>query len=370
MEPVRILQMMSSLDIGGSQAFVMNLYRNIDRESIQFDFIIDHPEQTYFQAEIEKLGGKVYVLPSFRGTNLKELRKAWNNFFREHPEYHVLHSHSRSYASIYIPIAKKHGLKTIIHSHSTSNGKGIGAVAKAFLQYPLRYQADYFMACSHEAGEWLFGSKVCKKAYFQIVKNAIDAQKYRYNEGIRQQVRQELGLGKEFVLGFLARVTEPKNPLFAIEVFHALRKRMLDAKLLFVGDGSLMQKVRDKAAEYGILDSIVFTGARPDVERMLFAMDCYILPSLWEGLGISLIEAQASGIQCVCSENIPKEAIVTKLVMQRQLAEGAQEWAKKIAENAGSYTRSDQSEVIKQAGYDILENVSKMTDFYMELNAE
>lgn len=369
MKPIRILQMMSSLDIGGSQAFVMNLYRNMDRESIQFDFIIDHPEQTYFQTEIEKLGGKVYVLPSFKGTNIKELKKAWNDFFLEHPEYRVLHSHSRSYASIYIPIAKKHGLKTIIHSHSTSNGKGIGAVVKAFLQYPLRYQADYFMACSHEAGEWLFGSKVCKNANFKIVKNAIDSQKYIYNKEIRQQVRQELGLGEAFVLGYLARVTEPKNPLYAIEVFHALREMLPEAKLLFIGDGSLMQKVRDKAAEYGILDFIVFTGSRSDVERMLFAMDCYILPSLWEGLGISLIEAQASGIRCICSENIPNEAIVTNLVTQVHLAEGAQEWARKIVENAISYPRLDQSEEIKQTGYDILENVSKMTDFYLELNA-
>ena len=367
MKPIRILQMMSSLDIGGSQAFVMNLYRNIDRESIQFDFIIDHPEQTYFQAEIEKLGGKVYVLPSFRGTNIKELKKAWNKFFLEHPEYRVLHSHSRSYASIYIPIAKKYGIKTIIHSHSTSNGKGIGAVVKAFLQYPLRYQADYFMACSYEAGEWLFGRKVCKNANFQIVKNDFDSQKYIYNKEIRQQARQELGLGEAFVLGYLARVTEPKNPLYAIEVFYALREMLPDAKLLFVGDGSLMQKVRDKAAEYGILDSIVFTGSRPDVERMLFAMDCYILPSLWEGLGISLIEAQASGLPCICSENIPDEAIITDLVMQTSLAERAEHWATKILEKTKIFERMDQSERIKKAGYDIHENVNKITAFYQNI---
>ena len=166
---IRVLQMIGTLGIGGSQSFVMNLYRNIDRNNIQFDFIVDHPNLDYYVNEIESLGGKVYYFPTFTGSNIVQVIKVWNQFFKEHPEYKIMHSHVRSYASIYIPIAKKYGLKTIIHSHSLSNGSGIKAMIKNILQLPLRYEADYFFSCSLEAGKWLFGKKVCMTDKFKIV---------------------------------------------------------------------------------------------------------------------------------------------------------------------------------------------------------
>ena len=364
--PIRILHMIASLEIGGSQAFVMNLYRNIDREKIQFDFIIDHTHDMYFQKEIESLGGKIFVLPTYRGYNLLEIKKAWHAFFKEHPEYKVLHSHSRSYASLYLPVAKKYGVKTIIHSHSTSNGKGAGALLKTELQYPLRYQADSFMACSKEAGVWLFGEKVCRGEKFQVVKNAIDAKKLIFNKDKRKSARAELGIGDEFTLGFLARVMPPKNPVFVIEVFSEIKKKDNKAKLLYVGDGVLLPKVKERARELGVEKDIIFTGARADVDNMLFAMDCYILPSLWEGLGISLIEAQASGIRCVCSENIQKEAIVTDLVKQMNLSEGAEVWAEEILCEP-KRERDNCFEIIEKVGYDIESNARRIEDYYMTL---
>lgn len=361
--PIRILHMIASLEIGGSQTFVMNLYRNIDRDRIQFDFIIDHTHDMYFQKEIESLGGKIYVMPTFRGINVSEIRKVWEKFFCEHPQYKVLHSHSRSYASLYIPIAKKHGLKTIIHSHSISNGKGASALLKAILQYPLRYQADYFMACSRIAGEWLFGKKVCRSDRFQVVKNAIDAKKMIFDECKRERTRIELGLKDEFVLGFLARVMPPKNPIFAIDVFVELKKKK-DAKLLFVGDGDLLLSVKKHVQDLKLAEDVVFAGSRSDVDNMFCVMDCYILPSLWEGLGISLIEAQASGLNCICSENIPDEALITDLVRKVELSSGAEKWAEEIEVNSD---RVNQYEKIKNSGYDIFENVEKISDFYISL---
>ena len=161
-EPIRVLQMVGGLNMGGSQAFLMNLYRNINRTQIQFDFVLDHPDERFFVPEIEKLGGKIYVLPKFNGKNAYEVRRAWNDFFCEHEEYKVLHSHIRSYASLYLPVARKHGIKTIIHSHSTSNGRGVSAFVKLVMQYPLRYQADILASCSNYAGIWLFGKRKCK----------------------------------------------------------------------------------------------------------------------------------------------------------------------------------------------------------------
>ena len=197
MEPIRILHMIGSLNIGGSQSMVINLHKAVDRSKVQFDYVVDHPDQLYYAETIKQLGGKVFELPTFKGTNFVEIRKAWKTFFREHPEYKILHSHVRSYASLYLPIARKAGLKTIIHSHSTSNGKGIASVVKRIMQYPLRFQADHFFACSKEAGAWLFGKKVVDSEKFHILQNAIDVEKYRFNQEIRDEYREKLGLGNK-----------------------------------------------------------------------------------------------------------------------------------------------------------------------------
>lgn len=234
-EQDRVLHMIASLEMGGSQSFVMNIYRNIDRTKIQFDFIVDHPEQMFYKNEIERLGGRVFVLPSFRLYNIKEIRKAWNSFFDEHKEYKIMHSHFRSYASVYIPIAKKHELKTIIHSHNTSNRSEMRSIAKSIFQFPLRYQADYFMACSEKAGKWLFGNRICRSDRFWLIKNAIETKQFCFNEDIRSEVRRELRVGDSFLLGFLARVTNQKNPLFVLDVFNELLKILPNALLLFVG---------------------------------------------------------------------------------------------------------------------------------------
>ena len=365
---IRILHMIGSLGIGGSQAFVMNIYRNIDREKIQFDFIVDSPEYNHYVNEIESLGGKIYYFPKFNGKNFLTIKRHWIQFFEEHKEYQILHSLVRSYASIYLPVAQSFGLQTIIQSHSTSNGKGMMAVCKSILQFPLRFQADYYMACSQEAGEWLFGKKICQSDHFFVINNAIDVDDFIFNAQKREKARLELGLKDEFVLGYLARVTAPKNPVYVIEVMSELIKLIPDAKLLFVGDGELLSAVKNKIVEFGIQKNVILTGARTDVSYLLAAMDCYILPSLWEGLGISLIEAQASGLPCICSEGIQDDAIITNLVNRYPLNLGAKTWAEKIAGVYQNQIRPDVSAEIKKAGFDIGKNTEMLQNFYEKLS--
>ena len=187
---IRILQMIGSLNVGGSQTMILNIYRNIDREQMQFDFILDHPDETYFADDVKALGGRIFTLPVFRGTNAGEVRRDWNNFLYSHPDYHVLHSHVRSYASLYLPVAKKHGLKTIIHSHNISNGTGMTATVKDILQKPLRYQADVLMACSTEAGRWLYGDKAVQSDRFLFVPNAVDTSLFRPDSEKRLRTRR------------------------------------------------------------------------------------------------------------------------------------------------------------------------------------
>ena len=197
MAPKRILQVIGGLDNGGSQAMILNIYRKIDREKVQFDFIVDHPDEMYFASEVKALGGKIHIMPTFTGFNLQEILKAWNDFFITHPEYKIIHAHVRSYASIFLSIAKKHGLVTISHSHSTSSGKGLKAVVKNILQIRLRYVADYMMSCSYHAGEWLFGKKAADSERHFVINNAVDVPKYVYSKARSDEQREKWGIRRK-----------------------------------------------------------------------------------------------------------------------------------------------------------------------------
>ena len=367
MKLIRILHMIGSLNIGGSQAMVMNLYRNIDRNKIQFDFIIDHPDERHFADEVKALGGKIYVMPGVKMTNIRQIRKAWDTFFKEHTEYKILHSHVRSYASIYLPIAKKNQVFTVIHSHSTANGKGIEAIIKSVLQYPLRYQADYYMACSDKAGRWLFGKRILLSDKYKMFPNAIDGKRYVYNEQIRNNLRKKLGLKDEFVIGHVGRMTGAKNHVFLLDVFFEYHKQNNNSRLLLVGDGEEKSKIEEKCRKYHIEDSVIMVGNQSNVCDYYQAMDFFVFPSVWEGLGMVLIEAQASGLCCVASDTIPKETnIGSGKIMYLSLLESAKKWAETISDVQIS-DRTDQLKYVKKSGYDITDNAKKMEEFYLNI---
>ena len=362
MEPIRVLHMIGSLNIGGSQTMVLNLYRSIDRRQIQFDFVIDHPEEVYLKPEVENLGAKVYVMPAYNGANLVQIKKSWKKFFLEHPEYKILHSHVRSYASLYIPIVKKMGIKTIIHSHSTSNGKGIKSFVKKVLQLPLRNQADCFMGCSKEAGEWLFGKKVVKSNKYFVLKNAIDTNLYRFNPVIRENYRKDLNLNGKIVYIHVGRFHPAKNHVFLLNLFAELQKQQNNAVLLLVGDGGLRSEIEAQIQALHIWDSVYLLGNRSDVANLLQAADRFLFPSLWEGLGIVAIEAQAAGLPTFCSDVVPNEIAVSNLCSFLPLND-PQIWADKIL--ASDLSRQDCLQQVVDAGYDIQSTARWLQDFYL-----
>ena len=363
---IRILHMIGSLNIGGSQAMIMNLYRNIDREKIQFDFILDHPDQLYFADEVKSLGGRIYFLPEFKGTNFFEVKKKWEMFFEEHPEYKVLHSHVRSYASIYLPIAKKHGLKTIIHSHSTSNGSGIKSYIKWLMQLPLRYQADYFFGCSKEAGEWLFGEKVVNSDKYHMLQNAIDTKKYSFNEKIREQYRNAIGVGEHtLVFIHVGRLHEAKNHLYLLEVFSKYHSIHPDSILVLVGDGDLRKEIEDKIEGLSINEAVKMLGARNDVSNLLQAADCFLFPSKWEGLPVTVVEAQAAGLPCLVSDAVTRDVNVSDLVENLPIDHGIDSWINAIERM--SFSKKDVTEDIVKAGFDIQSSAEWMENFYRGL---
>jgi len=363
---IRILHMIASLDVGGSQTLMMNIYRNIDREKMQFDFVIDHPKETYFAEEIRALGGRVFTMTPFHGTNAGEVKRDWSNFFYTHPEYHVLHSHVRSYASLYLPVAKRHGLKTVIHSHNSTNGSGLSAGVKAVLQLPLRYQADVLMACSTEAGEWLYGKKACQSERFVFLPNGVDTRRFAPDAEKRRKTREELGLGDAWVIGHVGRFYEQKNHSFLLEIFQKVHERDPKAILLLVGVGPLQQEMAKKAVALGVAEQVIMTGNRDDVPELLAAMDVFALPSLWEGLPVTLIEAQAAGLPCVITDNITRDLDVTPLLRRLPLGD-ADRWAEALLERR---EHIDARDALVRAGFDIRASAQKLFELYTRLDRE
>lgn len=365
---IKILQMIGSLEIGGSQAMIMNIYRNIDREKIQFDFIIDHTDRMDYADEIKALGGKIYTMPTFKGKNILEVKRAWNEFFKTHPEYKIIHSHVRSYASVYLSIAKKYGLKTISHSHNTSNGTGIASVVKKILQYPLRYIADYCFGCSEIAGEWLFGRKVVESDRYFMLKNAVDTKKFRYDETVRNEIRSEFNLGDEFIFGHVGRFHIQKNHEFLLEIFKAIHNVMPNSKLMLVGYGELQEDIENKIKALKLEDSVIMTGLRTDVPELLLAMDAFLFPSKWEGLPVTLVEAQASGLHCLVSDTVTRDVEVSELIEYLPIDKGVNVWVEKV-QNA-DLTRKDVVCDIVKAGFDIEASSRWLAEFYEKLHNE
>lgn len=364
-KPIRVLQMIGSLNVGGSQTFILNLYRFIDKRYIQFDFIIDHPKQTYFLDDVKKLGARVYIMPSFNGRNILQVKKEWNMFFQNHPEYQILHSHVRSYASIYIPIAKKYGLKTIIHSHSTSNGVGATAIIKRILQYSLRYQADAFMGCSCMAGEWLFGKKIVESNKYMTIKNFIDVDGYKCDWKIRHIYRQKLKLNDRKVCIHVGRFHESKNHEFLLRVFKKLHDEDNRFLLILVGDGELRTEIEKQIDLLKIKKDVILLGERKDIPELLACADCFLFPSKWEGFPMTVAEAQASGLPCFVSVKVPKDVSVSKLVKYLEIDETAiSKWVDAVLES--TLERKTVTSDLIVAGLDVRDAASKMKKFYLD----
>lgn len=361
---IRILHVLGGLDRGGAETMVMNLYRAVDRTQIQFDFIVHNGKKQAYTDEILSLGGNIFHFPAFNGFNFFKMKSLWKNFFKDHPEYKILHSHVRSYASLYLPIAKKAGLKTIIHSHSTSNGKGIGSIVKRIMQYPLRWQADYFFGCSKEAGAWLFGDKVVNSSKYYILQNAIDLDQYKFNPEIRREYREKLDLGDKKTFIHVGRFHPAKNHPFLLNVFAEIHKLDSNTVLLLAGDGELRSSIEEQIASLNLQADVMLLGSRSDVPKLLQAADCFLFPSVWEGFGMVAVEAQTAGLPCICSEAIPRSVKVTEFCMFFS-TDNAKEWADLalLLANQNNFSKNPILSVVEH-GFDIKESSKKLVKFY------
>jgi len=364
-QPIRVLQVLGGLFHGGAEAMIMNLYRNVDTQLVQFDFLVHTDQEGVFDQEILKRGGMVHHAPTYTGINHFAYKVWWKTFLRQHLEYRCIHFHIRGTSAIAIPICKRLGRTTIIHAHSTSNGKSVVSFIKGFFQLSLRRDADYLFACSEPAGRWLFGKKALQAPNFHLWKNAIDTSRYQFSQATRNRVRSELGLEDSFVVGHIGRFIDAKNHGFLLEIFQEVLRREPYAKLLLIGDGPNRKTIEEKVELLKLGQAVIFAGFRSDVPEILQAMDVFLFPSLYEGLPVTLIEAQASGLPCVVSDTITKEIEVTELIQFFSLESVAKEWADIITTIRRYSIRKDTHELIVDAGYDIKQSAKELQAFYL-----
>lgn len=362
---LKVLQVFGGLDCGGAETMLMNIYQAINRNEVQFDFIKHMVNKGFYETQIVEMGGAIHKCPKYKVYNHFAYKCWWKEFFKSHPEYKIIHSHVRSTASIILKIAKKFGLTTISHSHSTSNGKGVKALIKKFLQRNIVKYSDYCFGCSKKSGEWLFGKGVVETEKFKVVPNAIDVNKYRFNELKRQELKKELGLEGTFVVGHVGRFSSMKNHLFLLDVFNELVKVKENARLLLIGDGEMRAEIENKISELNLKDKVVLLGVRSDIFDLLNVMDCFVFPSIWEGLPVSLVEAQANGLPVIMSDTITDEIKITNSLEEIGLCENIDVWVGKIVNSKRSNCDNDIEKVIN-AGYDIHESASELLEFYLE----
>ncbi|MBZ9636627.1 glycosyltransferase family 1 protein [Clostridium sp. FP1] len=366
MKSIRVLNILHSMDCGGTETMIMNYYRKIDRNKIQFDFLLTNSNHCDYEEEILKLGGKIYRIPLLTKKKPWVYCKGISDFFKEHKEYRIVHSHTTSKSVIPLFYAKKNMIPVrIAHCHGSKSESGINGKIRSALRPFLKLVTTDYFACSKDAGIYLFGETYFNLGKINIIKNPVDSSKYLFSEQKRLEIRKLLNLDNRFVIGHVGRFHPVKNHTFLIDVFNEVHKNNPNATLVLIGTGSEQERIKEKVVKLKLTNSVEFLGLRNDVADLLQAIDVFVFPSLYEGLGLVTIEAQASGLPCVISDTIPKEVSITGLVKCINLNDPIENWAEEIIESGNVKRQNTQVEIIK-SGYDISKNAEWLQKFYLK----
>lgn len=363
--PIRILQISYSMDLGGAETLIMNIYRNIERSKLQFDFLLHSDKESAYDNEIRRLGGRIYRIPRFLGYNKLSYDKALTAFLIEHPEYQILHDHLMDSATETFRVAKKLGRTTIAHSHIAQTDFSLSNAIRSFYRRNICKYTDYRFACSEEAGKWLYRNK----GEFSVVRNGIETSKFRFSEESREKHRKELGIAEgERAIVHIGRFVEQKNHKRLVGIFKEIVALNKETKLILIGEGPLKGEIEKQVEKLNLEDKVIFLGARKDVNELLSAFDVFLLPSLYEGLPLTLVEAEASGLWCVFSDCLTEEVrLIPSLMNPVSLSSQDMVWAETVLEAETIKNREDACTLVEKAGFDIKETAMKLEKFYLSI---
>ena len=364
-EKTKVLYFVDRLRHGGIQQLIVEIMKKMDEEKVKIDLLILDDGQTYPLEDVVKgLGIQVFKLNAWIWTPfdyIKQMRNL-NQFFREHHDYKVVHMHSSSKNFMVLKMAKKYGINIrIAHSHNIGfqSKNKMKILIGDFFKKPLKKYATHYFACSKLAGKWLFGDSEVK-----IIHNAVDYDKFKFNQQRRDELRKELEIENSLVIGNVGRFTNQKNHTFLVDIFHEIHKQNENAILMLVGIGEKEQEIRDKVKTLGLTNSVKFMGFCDNVNEYMWAMDCFVFPSIFDGLGLVLIEAQTTGMKCFTSKDVvPEEAKISELLEYISLEKTAKEWADIILNS--SFERKSIKKELKDKKYLIEQTVKELEKFYL-----
>lgn len=358
-EPIRVLHVITGMEHGGAESFIMNMYRNIDREKVQFDFLLRSNRMLHGD-ELTKMGSRIYYTASIPTHYIKNYFQTVK-FFKKH-QYQIIHVHANAllYVSV-LKIAKRAGVKCrIMHSHNTSMFYSKTKPVHMFNKRHIEQIATHCFACSESAGQWMFNKE------YRIIRNGIDIERFAFRKESRKRIRQEFSIPERaLVLGHVGHLTSVKNQRFAIDVLSEIHEMGKTAYLVLVGEGGLEQELKQYAEQKSLNNYVFFTGGRKDVPDILSAFDVFVFPSLHEGLPISILEAQANGLVCVCSEAVPLDSIPTDSIHQLSLELGPLDWGKSILNL--NCSRIDTTAQLIELGFDSKSQAKELQEFYLSV---
>lgn len=363
---IRVLHFVPSLSVGsGVINVIMNYYRKLDREKIQFDFLYHHQSKLNFESEIKSLGGRTEFItkPSINFKYKKELKVFLEKYG---DEYKIFHSHNPYITFLFTPMMKKYGINhVIIHSHATKySDKMVSSLRNRLLKTTIRKSGDKFFACSEAAGRFLYGNKLIRDVV--IINNAVDFSGFKYNEEIRNKIREELDIGDSLLIGHVGRFTHQKNHDFLIDIYKKVKELRKNTKLVLVGYGKLEENIKTKIKKIGLEKDVIFLGKIENVNEVLNAMDIFLLPSRFEGLPVVAVEAQISGLPVVLSSKITSEVNLGKCKFL-DLNETDEKWAKTIVNSYEANDKDRRIIDINDEGFNINREVKKLEDIYLDL---
>lgn len=367
MKQVRVLQVLDRINhSSGVSAVVMNYYSCLSQEHIKCDFLLFEQADKDLETLIHSNGSNIYTTGHPSGRNMKVYRKNVDTFFAEHAnEYDVVHVHIPNTAFVILNCAKKYGVPVrILHSHNARGADGTMKKVRNFVlnKWGICY-ANHYMACSVAAGKYLFGKKACAKGAVIVLNNAIALERYQYNAEKRTELRKALGVKEETVLGHVGRFAEQKNHMGLLTILAKLCEQGWNGKLLLLGDGELKEAVTHRAEELQIKEHIIFAGVVENVNEYMSAMDIFLLPSLYEGLPVVGVEAQAAGLPCLISDRVSRETKLTEQVRFLDIHD-VQTWCDSIRELEGSARGRNCAKPNELESFDITKQVVRLEQLY------
>lgn len=345
---IRILQSVNIMDRAGLETMLMNYYRKIDRTKIQFDFLTHRPDRGAYDDEIEAMGGRVYHAPRLYPRNYTAYYRYMKQFFSEHPEYSIIHSHIDAMSAFPLLAAKLSNIPyRIAHSHTSKLDKDLKLPIKFTALKCIPSLANRYCACGEVAGRFMFPDQK-----FRLIRNAIDLQRFRYDITIRKHIRAENGWENKVVIGHVGRFCYIKNQIFLLDIFKRITESQESCQLLLIGSGEDEKKIRDRIEELDLKERVSILTNRSDMDVLYQAMDIFVMPSLFEGLPVVAVEAQANGLPCILSDKISNEVVLSSNARMLSLDSGPESWAKTILETE-CVRNPDATAQLREKGYDI-----------------